>query len=284
MSISALRIFELVSAEEILSLTEKMRVFYLRTPPNYYQLADEARHKYNQEEQPFHCHLAQQVLPGEHVLELGCGTAHFCQAVQDRAGLYHGVDLDPQLLQENRKKWPTASFFSSEERIPGLYDMAVSLYTIEHVANPRSYLELLWSYVRPGGKIGIICPDFIDGEGIPPSVYFGITPQRLRHKFFCGRLWDATLHLYEMCVSARAWKYKARHQAPGAFWMNLDPRDLATKSHTIDGDAIHLPRLTDLSFWMRQAGGEILETSRSLAGVSASVLRHNCYLLARKPQ
>jgi SAM-dependent methyltransferase len=283
MSLKRLYPFDMAPKRDLSLLGDKMRSFYLKTPSNYYQLADEALHKYNYKGQPFHCHLAQQILPGERVIELGCGTAHFCKAVEKRAGIYYGGDIDPLLLRENRKKWPAASFFWLEDRIPGLYDMAISLYTIEHVVNPGSYLEILWSYVRPGGKIGIICPDFIDGKGIPPSVYFGITPQRLRHKFFCGNLWDATLHLYEMTVAASAWKHKARLCAPGAFWMNLAPRDLATNSHTIDGDAIHLPRLTDLLFWVRQAGGEILETSQSLAGVPAAVLRHNCYLLAKKP-
>lgn len=284
MSLKFLHPWDSVPVSEILCLDEKMRRFYLKTPANYYALADQASANYSPAEQPFHCHLAQQVGPGQSLLELGCGTAHFCGPTQKRGGLYHGADFDPELLEKNRAKWPSASFFSLKDKILGTYDIVISLYTIEHVADPKAYLKRLWSKVSPGGRMGIICPDFIDGEGIAPSIYFGRTPLRLRKKISTGRLWDAARHLYEWLIKAAAWKRQARNRPPGAFWMNLDPRDLATGLHSIDGDAIHLPRLADLLSWIRQEGGQILETSDSLRNIPAAVLKHNCYALARKPQ
>jgi SAM-dependent methyltransferase len=260
-----------------------MRSFYLNVPSNYYSLADQASDKYNLQEQPFHCHLAEQISQGDHVLELGCGTAHFCPQTQKRGAIYHGADLDPHLLENNRRKWTGASFFTIGEQIPDLYDMVISLYTIEHVVDPPSYLKLLWSYARPGGRIGIICPDFIDGEGIPPSVYFGYTPRRLRQKIASWSLLDAGLHLYDWLMASRAWKTHARLCPPGAFWMNLDPRDLAARSHAIDGDAVHLPRLEDLVFWFRKNGAKILHTSRTLPDIPHDIIKHNCYILAQKP-
>ena len=283
MSLKFLRPSMLIPETERLSLGNNMRSFYLNVPSNYYSLADQASDKYNLQEQPFHCHLAEQISQGDHVLELGCGTAHFCPQTQKRGAIYHGADLDPHLLENNRRKWTGASFFTIGEPIPDLYDMVISLYTIEHVVDPPSYLKLLWSYARPGGKIGVICPDFIDGEGIPPSIYFGYTPRRLRQKIASWSLLDAGLHLYDWLMASRAWKTHARLCPPGAFWMNLDPRDLAARSHAIDGDAVHLPRLEDLVFWFRKNGAKILDTSQTLPGIPHDIIKHNCYILAQKP-
>jgi len=283
MSLQSLHPLSLISESERLSLGKNMRSFYLHPPANYYTLADQASDKYNPQEQPFHCHLAEQISRGDHVLEVGCGSAHFCPVIQQRGGIYHGTDLDPHLLENNRQKLTGGFFLKADEPIHESYDMVASLYTIEHVVDPPSYLKLLWSYARPGGKIGIICPDFIDGEGIPPSVYFGYTPQRLRQKIASCSVLDAGLHLYEWLMASKAWKTQARLSPPGAFWINLDPRDLATRSHTIDGDAVHLPRLEDLVFWLRKNGAKILHTSRTLPDIPPDIIKHNCYVLAQKP-
>ena len=113
MSLQSLRPLSLISESERLSLGKNMRSFYLHPPANYYTLADQASDKYNPQEQPFHCLLAEQISPGDRVLEVGCGSAHFCPVIQQRGGIYHGTDLDPHLLENNRRKW-TGGFFLAE--------------------------------------------------------------------------------------------------------------------------------------------------------------------------
>jgi hypothetical protein len=143
------------------------------------------------------------------------------------------------LIERNRRKFPHAIFWEIGTDPKDPYDLVCSLYTIEHVVRPVEYLELLWSYCRSGGIIGIICPDYIDGDGIPLSVYFGSSALRIREKVMRGRFWDLACHLYEWKVLAPKWKQKAREMKSGAFWMNLDPSDLAGHPHRIDGDAVH---------------------------------------------
>ena len=76
---------------------------------------------------------------------------------------------------------------------------------------------------------------------------------------------------------------QARAKPPGAFWMNLDPSDLAGQEHGIDGDAIHFPRMLDIADWFEKRGATILATSHSLPDIPSAVLKHNCYVLAQKP-
>lgn len=42
------------------------------------------------------------------------------------------------------------------------------------------------------------------------------------------------------------------------------------------------PRLKDLIKWVEQRGAKIVQTSHTVPEVDTMVLRHNCYVLARK--
>jgi len=283
MSLKHLHLFSRVSKVSIKDLEDRLAVFYKNPPDSYYVIANQAAEHYTPEEQPFHCHLAAQTFEGARVLELGCGTAHICPHVEQRGGVYHGVDYSEELLADNRRSFPNAIFWKLGTQPAHQYDLVASLYTIEHVSNPPDYLQQLWNYCRPGGLLGVICPDFIDGEGLPRSIYYGTSPGRIRSKITKGRLWDALLHLLEVKVLGPWWKYRARTLPPGAFWMNLDPSDLAGQEHSIDGDAIHFPRMVDIADWFVKNGAEIIVTSRTLPNIPSAILKHNCYVLARKP-
>ena len=183
---------------------------------------------------------------------------------------------------ENRQRFSGARFLKVGTKLNEKFDAVVSLYTIEHIADPPSYLEEMWNFCKPGGLLAVICPEFVDGHGIAPSVYYGTTPRRIREKVRSFAFSDALQHLFELFWVAPRWKGRARAAQPGAFWINLKPRVLYGAHYSIDADAVHLPRLKDIVWWLEQRGASILDTSRSMPDVSAAVLRYNCYALARK--
>jgi len=278
-----LRPFHCLEPAELAAFELRIAAYYKSPPESYYFIANQAANQYTPEQQPFHCHLASQTFEGARVLELGCGTAHLCPYVEAHGGIYHGIDYSEALLEGNRRAFPRAVFWKMGSQPQETFDLVASLYTIEHVTDPPGYLQQLWDNCCPGGVIGVICPDFVDGDGIPRSIYYGTSPGRIRSKLASGRLWDAMLHLFELFFIAPRWKSHARSISPGTFWMNLHPSDLAGQEHEIDGDAVHFPRMTDIADWMKKRGAKILATSRTLQNIPPHVIKHNCYVLAKKP-
>lgn len=260
-----------------------MAAFYQNPPPSYYQTADHAAARYTPQKQPFHCDLVGRVQPGNSVLEVGCGTAHLCPQVEARGGSYTGLDHSAELLAANRNKFPRARFFSIGTPPAETFDLVASLYTIEHIADPLAYLELLWRYCRPSGHIAIICPEFVDCPGLAPSVFYGHTPRRLREKLQRGNLADAVAHLMDLKFAAPRWQRQARADLPGAFWINLRPRVLHGAGYAVDGDAVHLVQRRDLVWFFQNKGAAIVQTSATMPTVSPEVLRYNCYVLVQKP-
>jgi ubiquinone/menaquinone biosynthesis C-methylase UbiE len=271
-----------LSADKINMLQQKLVAYYTGPAPSYYVTADQAASQYTIQLQPFHCDLADRIRPGMTVLELGCGTAHLCRAVEERGGIYTGMDHSTALLDRNRGKFPRARFLQIGAELHQQFDLVASLYTIEHIADPPAYLDRMWKFCKPGGLIALICPDFVDGESFPPSFYYGQTPRRLREKLRSLALIDACQHLLDLFWFAPRWKACARSMAPGAFWINLEPRIFRGAEYSIDADAVHLARLKDLVWWLQNRGASIIATSRMLPHVDPSILKHNCYVLARR--
>jgi SAM-dependent methyltransferase len=272
-----------LSEQQVAALEKALAAFYRNTPPEYYQMADRSSTQYNPRDQPFYCDLIGRVFPGATVLEAGCGTAHLCPYVGEKSAHYSGLDHSRDLLENNRRRFPRADFYSLKSPPAKTFDIVVSLYTIEHIADPPKYLDLLWQYCRPGGLIAIICPEFIASSGFAPSIFFGRTPRRLRDKLKAGQIADTVGHLLDLRFRAPLWKKRARTSPPGAFWTNLKPRILHGHDYQIDTDAVHLVQLRDLIWFFENKGAEILQTSANLPGISPEVLSYNCYLLARKP-
>jgi SAM-dependent methyltransferase len=274
-----------ISPEQIAAMNQALSAFYKNPPASYYQIADQSAQKYTPGELPFHCDLIGRVFPGTTLVEVGCGTAHLCPQVEKNGGTYTGLDFSEALLQDNRRRFPKARFFQIGTSLPETFDIVASLYTLEHVADPPAYLESLWRYCRPGGLIAIICPEFIDGPGFAPSVFFGKSPRRFRKKLSALNFIDAASHLIDLKLRAPRWKKILQNSSPGAFWINLKPRILhGVEQFSSDADAVHFPRLKDLVWFFEQKKAAILQTSTRMPGISDEILRYSCYVLARKPK
>ena len=274
-----------LSTEQVAALTQALAAFYKNPPANYYLIADHVAQQYTKGGQPFHFDLAGRVFPGATVLEVGCGTAHLCPSVEKNGGTYTGLDHSDALLADNARRFPKARFFQLGTLPAETFDIVASLYTLEHIADPLAYLESLWRYCRPGGLVGIICPEFISCPGMPPSIFFGTTPRRLREKLQSFSLVDAFRHLVDWKWSAPRFQQQARRCPPGAFWINLKPRILhGAQEFSSDIDAVHFPRLQDLVWFFEQKNAEIVQTSARMPGIREEILRHSCYVLARKPK
>lgn len=265
------------------ALESALADYYAHPPDSYYEIADQAADQYQTDLMPFHCDLVRRVEPNMRVFEMGCGSAHLCPQVEARGGHYSGVDHSRELLTLNRRRFPKADFHQIGDVVTGTFDIVASLYTIEHVIDPPAYLSSMWERCKTGGLLAVICPDFIDGEGFPPSFYYGKTPRRLREKLASFAFADLLSHLADLYWFAPRWKRQAKAAGLESFWINTRPSELEGAVHGVDTDAVHLPRMTDIAHFFEARGAAIEATSETLSDVPTNVLRHSCYVLARRP-
>jgi SAM-dependent methyltransferase len=282
MSICVQRLAEL-APPTICMLESKLINYYSDRRDSYYEILEHVATQYSPAILPFHCDLVDRIERGMTVVELGCGTAHLCGFVGARGGFYTGMDYNDELLEQNRRNFPAGQFVKIGTEVRDTFDVVASLYTIEHIVDPPAYLENMWRLCKPGGLIAIICPEFVDSCDFPPSFYYGKTPRRFREKLCSLSFVDALTHLFDLFWVAPRWKKRARVAAPGAFWINVQPRILAGAPYSIDADAVHLPRLKDLVWWLEHRGAIIEATAQALPAIDPAILRYNCYVVARKP-
>lgn len=81
----------------------------------------------------------------EKVLEIGCGDGFGVPVVTQTVGHVHGIDFEPMLIEDNRKrlgarKCTFSALDITEAKPEGKFDAAYSLDVIEHIPSPREHL------------------------------------------------------------------------------------------------------------------------------------------------
>ncbi|WP_327089360.1 methyltransferase domain-containing protein [Nonomuraea sp. NBC_01738] len=102
--------------------------------------------------------------PVHTMLDLGCGPGTDLPAMVDRAGRVVGVDRDPVMLAEARRRAPEAEVLESDlHRLPledGSVDRARTDRVLIHVDDPLLVLAEFRRVARPGGRIVMAEPDW----------------------------------------------------------------------------------------------------------------------------
>lgn len=97
-------------------------------------------------------------IPGERVLDLGCGNGAVTGWLAARSDLGDVVGVDPsaQGLKQARSAHPALRFYRASAYDPlhrelGTFSLAVSLEVVEHVYDPATYAGTLYDVLEPGG-------------------------------------------------------------------------------------------------------------------------------------
>lgn len=95
--------------------------------------------------------------PGDHVLDVGCGTGQTSMHAAERAGTVVGIDLSASQLSRARRKPAAARFLRADaEYLPfpdDTFDAVVSVGAIIYFPNPVAALAEARRVTRPGGSI-----------------------------------------------------------------------------------------------------------------------------------
>jgi 2-polyprenyl-3-methyl-5-hydroxy-6-metoxy-1,4-benzoquinol methylase len=101
--------------------------------------------------------------PGR-LLDVGCGTGGFLAAAQAKGWEVAGIDFDAVAVRAARERlgvqsvepWTLEEFI---ERRPGeRFDAVTAFEVLEHVDEPRSFLERCFDLTQPGGHFAVSVP------------------------------------------------------------------------------------------------------------------------------
>lgn len=124
---------------------------------------------------------------GDHVLEVGCGTANYLAAIVAETGATgYGIDPAESMLAQAKADLARAHLTLSgapAESIPGadgLFTFVFSVDVIHHVGDRVAYLAEAYRVLRPGGRICTATDSHDDIRNrVPLSSYF---PETIPHE------------------------------------------------------------------------------------------------------
>jgi trans-aconitate methyltransferase len=95
--------------------------------------------------------------PGEHVLDLGCGTGHLTAEIAQRGAITEGLDPDPQMLSQARAAYPHLAFreadartFTTGQPVDAVFSNATLHWVPER--DQQQVLDRVHRALKPGGR------------------------------------------------------------------------------------------------------------------------------------
>ena len=93
------------------------------------------------------------------LLEVGCGPGYFLNMVRESVSKIYGVEYnEPAKVQARAKGFKVFSHFSEVDHVGG-FDAVFCFHVLEHVKDPVAFMRDLFSWVKPGGTVGISVPN-----------------------------------------------------------------------------------------------------------------------------
>ncbi len=125
--------------------------------------------------------LAARRLPGDSLVDLGCGVGHSFRVLGPRRTV--GVDIDQVALRGQDRETVLADM----RRLPladSSFDAAIAVHSVEHVPDPEAALAEAARVLRPGGVAVFVTPNRLTfgrpDEVIDPFHYVEFDPEELR--------------------------------------------------------------------------------------------------------
>jgi SAM-dependent methyltransferase len=161
---------------------------------------------------------------GLRVIDVGCGSGAMLRALGDReqAASYRLTGIDPALpatlAQTGEQLTLMRGFPDRDLDGRGLFDVVISINTIEHTPDPAKFLATLASLMAPDGQAIVVCPttEFANDELLFFDHFWSISPaammsfaersglQLVEHKGLAAPLAGFQLFRFARHTSARS--------------------------------------------------------------------------------
>jgi trans-aconitate methyltransferase len=93
--------------------------------------------------------------PGEHILDIGCGTGHLTAQIAASGAITRGVDQSAEMVRQAREKFPDLRFDVMDAREMTLdesFDAVFSNATLHWIREPERVILGISRILRPGGR------------------------------------------------------------------------------------------------------------------------------------
>ena len=199
-------------------------------------------------------HLAEHQAGGK-ILDVGCGVGQVVKALRDRKLDAQGVDVSKPNIRKANDLVGHCELYDGG-RLPfsdGQFDAAGAFNVLEHVDEPEQFLEELVRVVRPGGRLVVSSPNFLRVLGFRD---YHPRMRGLTNKYRNAR---------------RQWQIRStiKHAPQRVRFERMTP--IVKDPFTPDDDAIVVTNPLEMSFFLEQAGCEIVSVSSTDRYVSSIV-------------
>lgn len=125
-----------------------------------------------------------------HVLDIGCGHGDFMKPVYDKTPHVYGIDPDQSALDKNT--FIKNKIVGVVEKLPyenNFFDIVVSAWVLEHLANPKEAFEEIFRVLKPSGKVVFLTPNAWNYN----VWIIRLIPEKF-HDFFTKKLYNRQEH------------------------------------------------------------------------------------------
>jgi len=171
----------------------------------YYKTASEGNKYFNREK--VFSKITKFLNKKDNICEFGCGDGSKLMHLKEYVKEVHGFDISKEAIKRAKKNVPSGKFFVSDNgKIfkEGQFDVTITIATLEHVENPRKFLEEMIRVTKKGGYIIGYNPNF--GSPLCPS------PPVINGRNFLKKI---------IIVLARLYKYKKYYK--NDIYKNVNP-------------------------------------------------------------
>jgi 2-polyprenyl-3-methyl-5-hydroxy-6-metoxy-1,4-benzoquinol methylase len=116
----------------------------------------------------YHELITKASVAGNNVLEVGCNTGFILSGLKKLGYRVTGTDLSTTALEYAKKYYGLDSIYLSDfppEHESGSFDVLIASHIIEHVLDPRAFVDQCSRFLKPGGICIIRTPN-VDSLGI----------------------------------------------------------------------------------------------------------------------
>lgn len=184
----------------IRELEGQLSRFYASNP-DYYKDIDFTSSNWINLDEKGYAEIVSAAEESKQICEIGCGSANILKHHKKFENRYSGCDFSQALMSRNKRLYPQATFtpLGKPNILPfgdEMFDLVFSVFVIEHSTNPAKFLEECSRILKPGGRLMILCPDFL-GKSRMTSQRSGYSAGTTSQKIKSGKLIDALVTFFD---------------------------------------------------------------------------------------